>query len=280
MKRFTIICSILLILGFAGTLVYVGMSPDFVEPGALAAEGEDPNAPVWNMTMDDILDYLEEKGLWDRNNMTPISPGVGTEAYACNGAEVYWWDLDNLAEGTNEYAAYQDMKEGGMIDIWQQGTMFMPVTKNGPFGLCITGYKGNATEILDAFAAFGQTGGGTPSPDAPVWNMTMEDLLVYMEDKGYIDRSSTQLLATSGFCSEAYLISGIEFSWWDLENLDENSAEYAAFEDMSDGDGIVMIYGTYPYAVTPNGPFCIYFRGDFAGDVNEVIDAFKAFGRE
>ena len=165
MKRFTIICSILLALGFAGTLILVGASPDFEAPNALMAKDEDPNAPVWDMTMDDMMDYLEERGLWDRKNMNPVSAGVGTEAFVCNGAELYWWDLDNLVEGSNEYAAYQDMMKEGMIDLWQQGTMFMPVTKNGPFGLCIKGYTGNDSEILDAFAAFGQN--VSPGEDAP-----------------------------------------------------------------------------------------------------------------
>ena len=45
MKRFTILFSILLALGFAGVLAYVASSPEFVPPTALIGEGEDPDAP-------------------------------------------------------------------------------------------------------------------------------------------------------------------------------------------------------------------------------------------
>jgi len=52
MKRFTIIFSILLALGFAGVLAYVAASPEFVPPAALVGEGEDPDAPIF-----DVADY-------------------------------------------------------------------------------------------------------------------------------------------------------------------------------------------------------------------------------
>ena len=65
MKRFTVIFSILLVLCFGGTLAYVAATPDFVPPAAAvpAGQNEDPDAPVWNETMDDLLACLEEKGL-------------------------------------------------------------------------------------------------------------------------------------------------------------------------------------------------------------------------
>ncbi len=274
MKRFTIVSSILLVLLMAGTLVFVHMSPDFVAPSAKAGEGEDPNAPVWNMSMDDMIDYLEEKGFWDRSSMGVLSGGVATEAYACSGAELYWWDLDNLAEGSNEEAASQDALAGEPIDLWQQGTMFMSVTKNGPFALSLPGYTGDAKAILDAFSAFGQTGSDA---DDPVWDMKMEDLLQYLEDKGYIDRSTSQLLA-GGIGSEAYMFSGLEIFWWDLENLEESSEEYKVYQDLQDGDGVVLIYGNNPYSLTGNGPFGLHIRDDFSGDVNQLTDDFLAFG--
>ena len=47
MKRFTILFSVLLVLGFGGVLAYVAASPEFVPPAALIGEGEDPDAPIW-----------------------------------------------------------------------------------------------------------------------------------------------------------------------------------------------------------------------------------------
>lgn len=156
MKRFTIIFSLLLVLGFAGMLAYVNASPDFVPPAGLVGEGEDPDAPVWDMTMDDMLDYLEEKGFLQRDEAGPLSAGVGTDAYGFDGAEIYWWDLDNLEAGSNEEAAYRGMAEEGTIDLWQQGQCFMAVTKNGPFGLAVSYYKGDADALMEAFKVFGR----------------------------------------------------------------------------------------------------------------------------
>ena len=45
MKRFTILFSTLLILGFAGVMVYVGMLPEFVPPAGLRARGRTRTPP-------------------------------------------------------------------------------------------------------------------------------------------------------------------------------------------------------------------------------------------
>ena len=153
MKKFTIIFSVFLVLLFAGTMIYVAMSPDFVKPSDLKGE-EDPDAPVWGMKLDDLIAYLEEKGLVS-GDRTPLSAGVGSEAFSMNGAEFYWWDLENLSEGSDEYAAYKGMMEDGQIDLWGMGMYFMAVTKNGPFGLYAGGYEGNVKDLLAAYEAFG-----------------------------------------------------------------------------------------------------------------------------
>ena len=72
MKRFTVIFSILLVLCFGGTLAYVAATPDFVPPAAAvpAGQNEDPNAPVWDETMDNLLACLEEKGLISGERLT------------------------------------------------------------------------------------------------------------------------------------------------------------------------------------------------------------------
>ena len=45
MKRFTIIFSVLLALGFAGALAYVAASPEFIPPSQLIGEGGTPTPP-------------------------------------------------------------------------------------------------------------------------------------------------------------------------------------------------------------------------------------------
>jgi hypothetical protein len=155
MKKFTIIFAALMVTAFAGLVGYLIWGPDFTEPAKKAAADEDPDAPVWDLKMDDLLDYLEEKGMWDRADMLPISEGVANEAFVWENAEVYWWDLENASEDSPEYRAYMDMLEEGQIDLYGKGLWFMPVTKNGPFGLFSPYYTGDITALEEAFKAFG-----------------------------------------------------------------------------------------------------------------------------
>ena len=155
MKKLTICFVIFLGLPLAGTVVYLLAGPDFTAPAALAAQDEDPDAPVWNMTMDDLIDYLEEKGFWDRSDMQTISEGVADQAFFYDYIEIYWWDLDNVNEDSPEFRAYMDMKETGQIDLYGRGINFMATTKNGPFGLNSTFYGGDVKALEEAFLAFG-----------------------------------------------------------------------------------------------------------------------------
>ena len=155
MKRFTILFSILLVLSFAGVLAWVGMSPDFVPPKALAAEGEDPDAPVWGMSLDQLLSELEDQGLIDRSTTVLLaSVGLCSEAFKVSGAEFYWWDLENLAEDSQEFAAYKSMKEEGIIDVYGSGIIMSPLS-NGPFGVLLSGYEGDPKALEQAFKAVG-----------------------------------------------------------------------------------------------------------------------------
>ena len=155
MKKFTIIFSILLVLAFVGTMIFVAVGPDFEEPAALAGEGEDPNAPVWEMTMDDLITYLAEKGLVDPADKGMLTSGIATEAYIMNGLELYWWDLENISRDSDEFKAYEGMREQGIIDLWGQGMYFMSVTKNGPFGINASNYEGDIKALMAAYEAFG-----------------------------------------------------------------------------------------------------------------------------
>ena len=115
MKRFTIIFSVLLVLGFAGVLSYVAASPEFVPPAALVGEGEDPDAPIWGMTMDEVLAEIAEQGLID-DPSTAISlaaDGLCTDARKISGAEFYWWDLDNLKDGSLEETSRSEERRVG-----------------------------------------------------------------------------------------------------------------------------------------------------------------------
>lgn len=158
MKRFTVIFSCLLVIAFAAALAFVALSPDFVPvSGAEQLRGEDDlDAPVWDMSLDDLLSSLEEQGLIDRSTTQLIgTSGLASEGYLISGAEFYWWDLDNLDEDSDEFAAYKSMKEEGIIDVYGSGVI-MTLVSNGPFGLLTTRYEGDVDELTAAFEAFGR----------------------------------------------------------------------------------------------------------------------------
>ena len=155
MKRFTVTFTVLLVLAFAGALLYVHMTPDFEKPGTFIGEDEDPDAPVWDMDMEDLLSALAEQGLIDRTTeMVTACDGVSSDARSVSGAEFYWWDVENLPEDSAEMEAYQSMKDKGSIDLWNSGYI-MTVTSNGPFGANLSRYTGNVRELERAFKEFG-----------------------------------------------------------------------------------------------------------------------------
>ena len=157
MKRFTIIFSILLALGFGTVLAYVAASPEFVPPSQLIGEGEDPDAPIWDMTMDEVLAELEGQGLIETTNLTTLAAdGLCTVAVKVpNGAEFYWWDLDNLKEDSQEETAYKSLKAEGFINLYGNGHIMNPV-HNGPFALLLDFYEGDSRALEQAFRAVGQ----------------------------------------------------------------------------------------------------------------------------
>lgn len=280
MKYFTIICSILLVLVMAGTLVFVHLSPDFVAPGEEGPGGveDDRSDPVWDMTMDDILNYFVEQGfLSSVEDAYLMSSGVGTEGRGFDSAEIYWWDVDNLEEGSNEAAAWEDMNTEGVIDLWQQGTMFMAVTPNGPFGLAVTYYTGDAKALLDAFLAFGRPESSDDDRSDPVWTMSLADLEAYMDEKGFIDSDKVLHLSLDGnHFTDGIVESGLELYWWDLDNLEEGSPEMIAYESAKN-EGFIEYNPGVIGAVTINGPFGI-LSTYYQGDIPAVMDAFASFG--
>ena len=282
MKKFTVISMVFIVAVFAGLLGYVAMSEDFVGPKALAAEGEDPNAPVWGLTMDDMMDYLEEKGFWDRSSMNPLSDGVGTEAYTCNGAELYWWDVENLVEGSNEAAAYQNALDGDPIDLWQQGTMYMPVTKNGPFAISVSYYTGDPDALLAVFKAFGQNGGGAEDRTTGVWVKTLDELADYLAEQGVFERDDYGMLSydvkTKG--RVGYHFAGkINIEYYDFDNLDEDSQRQ--YDDFAKMGYTIYEDGSVGYAWV-NGPFTLAFYEWGTSPVPDeerpaIIEIFQSF---
>ena len=158
MKKFTIVSSLLFVLLFCGMVGYVASSEDFTPPKEKEEEAavpeEDREAPVWNKTVDELVSFLEGKGLIHADSKVTLSAeGLCTLALKYDGAEIYWWDLENLESG--EYQAYESLRTKGEIDLYGAGTIIMP-KKNGPFALLLTYYEGDVQALEKAFGEFGQ----------------------------------------------------------------------------------------------------------------------------
>ena len=161
MKKFTIVSSLLFVLLFCGMVGYVASSEDFTPPKeeeeeAAVPEEEDREAPVWNKTVDELVSFLERKGLIHADSKVTLSAeGLCTLALKYDGAEIYWWDLENLDPESGEYQAYESLRTKGEIDLYGAGTIIMP-KKNGPFALLLTYYEGDVQALEKAFGEFGQ----------------------------------------------------------------------------------------------------------------------------
>lgn len=156
MKKITLSFILLLVLATAGALVFVGLSPDFVEPVTLNDQaGLAPDSPVWDKSLDELAAYLVEQGVLPSEEYNPLSDGIATAARNYSGLELYWWDLEALQEGSNEYNSYIGARDDGAIDLWGSGSL-MPVTAvRGPFALNITSaYTGDAAKAETAFRNF------------------------------------------------------------------------------------------------------------------------------
>lgn len=286
MKRFTIIFSILLVLGFGGTLVYVGMSEDFVDPAEAAQMGADADSPIWTMTMDEVLSELEGQGLIDRSTTQPLaSGGLCSDAQKVSGAEIYWWDLENLEENSQEYAAYRQLQEEGFIDLYGSGTIMNPIP-NGPFAVLLSFYEGDVDALDRAFRALGQTGGAEDRTD-PVWGMTLDDLAAYLAEQGVVDASDYIKI---NYSADERVRTGYRFSdqidivYYDFDQMEEGSDAYQEYDSISSTGTLVYVNGQIGYFWL-NGPFSLHFYEWGAETVPEeeqaeIIEIFQAFGKE
>lgn len=134
-------------------IVYLAVAPDFVAP-AEDGPGHEEEAAVWSKTYDDLIAYLAKGGYIDSSSYDLLTEGVATEARVYGEVEIYWWDVENLAEGSDEYESWTSMKEDGFILLYGQ-FVFVP-EMNGPFAISIHEglYKGDAEALRAAFQAF------------------------------------------------------------------------------------------------------------------------------
>lgn len=157
MKRISIVFFSTFLMIFVGLVIFVGLSPDFEEPSSGMSQEEygiDENSPVWSMTIDDLAEYFMENGMISSLEYDILSDGIATVARKYGGIEIYWWDLENLAEDSDEFRAFTEMSESGMIDLWSSGIM-MGAIRQGPFGICLSGYDGNIDELVEVYHKFG-----------------------------------------------------------------------------------------------------------------------------
>lgn len=147
-----IVFSSILCLILGGLLSFLALGPDFVAPNE--KQESSVNGAVWEKSYDDLVAYLDELGYIDGNSYDLISEGVATEARVYGEVEIYWWDVDNLVEGSDVHTSWVSMQEEGYILLYGQ-FIFVP-QMNGPFGINVHDefYAGDADGLRDAFAAF------------------------------------------------------------------------------------------------------------------------------
>ncbi len=158
MKKFTVVTSIFFVLLFCGMITFVALSKDFTPPEKekKIIQEDDMEAPVWNKSIEELVAYLSEKRLIDTGTkVTLANEGLCTISLRYNGAEIYWWDLENLDKKSQEYIAFDSLRKKGEIDLYGSGNIIMPV-RNGPFALLTNFYEGDAKALEKAFCEFGQ----------------------------------------------------------------------------------------------------------------------------
>jgi hypothetical protein len=155
MKKFTIVSSILFVLLFVVMIGFVYRSHDFVAPKSdMASTSND--SKIWKMSMDEVVNKLKAKGLINTSTKQELgSGGLCSKAYKYSGAEIYWWDLNNLKKDSDEYKAYESLKETGSIDLYGSGSIISPKL-NGPFAILLTQYEGKIDVLEKAFMELGK----------------------------------------------------------------------------------------------------------------------------
>lgn len=118
MKKFTVVTSIFFVLLFCGMITFVALSKDFTPPEKekKIIQEDDMEAPVWNKSIEELVAYLSEKRLIDTGTkVTLANEGLCTISLRYNGAEIYWWDLENLDKKSQEYIAFDSLRKKGKL---------------------------------------------------------------------------------------------------------------------------------------------------------------------
>ncbi len=284
MKKFTII-GILLIIGiFAGLIGYVSVAEDFEPP--LSAVWDASDTESWDKTVDDLFAYLEEKGLIDLSTKNLVSEGVASEAFNVNGAEFYWWDLENLEKESQEYISYTEMQNDGIIDVWGMGSIYMPVVQNGPFGLNISGYTGDSDALLEAFENYCKR--QEIDYSKPVWSKTLDDLAVYMEEQlfatGEFERININF-GTGADGRSGYRYNGnLDLYYYDFDEMSEGGTAEQEYDAIRATGSKVYSNGDIGYYWV-NGPFMLHFYQWSNDPIPEeerqaIIDIFEQFCKQ
>lgn len=282
-------CAVLIAMTI-GAFIYLLTGPDFMSPKQYqelyGIEATQPSGPIdydallFEATMQDMLDYLTEKGHINQENKIPMSI-VGTDNWICDGLDLMWWDVANLVEGTEPHDYWTQFQENGFIIY---GTSIYAPTLYGPFGInVLVDFAGDPNQLDADMKVFGQWlyekyGGGvdlTAEYEKALWAGTYEELEAYLAEKGYIQPDSRQLLSTVG--TENWLYGGLELLWWDVENLQEGTEPYTYWQEYQQNGFI--IFGGSVYAPVQYGPYAIFVRPAFDGDTDQLDADMKAFGQ-
>lgn len=291
-KIITVAFCILLVALTIFAFIYLLTGPDFMSPKDYQAQfGTEPpqasqgpidyDALLYDAVMQDMLDYLTEKGHIDQTNKIPMSI-VGTDNWICDGLDLMWWDVANLVEGTEPYDFWNQMQTNGFMIYGE--LIYAPVLY-GPFGIhVLADFAGDPNQLDADMKVFGQWlyakyGGGevdlTAEYEKALWAGTYEDLETYLAEKGYIQPENRQLLTT--VATTNWLYGSLELLWWDVENLEEGTDPYNYWQEYSE-NGFV-IFGGSIYAPKQYGPYALFIRPNFDGDTDQLDADMLAFGQ-
>lgn len=126
----------------------------------------------------------------------------------------------------------------------------------------------------DAAESGDSSDGDAEEENSAVWDATIDDLIAYLDEMGYIDADDGNLMSTVG--TENYIYNEIDIMWWDVDNLVEGTEEYEYWTQLNE-NGYILLYGQYIYTPVQNGPFAIYANTTFPGDTNALYEDFAAF---
>ena len=159
MKKFTLVSSAAFVVLFIGMLLFVAFSEDFEAPQGMETAqtkaAEEERTAIWDMSYEEVAAKLEKLGFIDSSSSQLLAQsGLCTRAEAYNGAELYWWDVEQLDEASAEYKAYASLRDEGFIDLYGAGIIMNPIP-NGPYALLVDRYEGDADALKKAFENLG-----------------------------------------------------------------------------------------------------------------------------